>query len=93
MVEGEGFEPSAPYGTPAFQASKLNHSDILPNKEVILRQYQLKTAYLKNLLNFVGVDTFWLKSTEKSAIFALKRPLLSLFYVDLKKNQCHFDYF
>ena len=32
MVEGEGFEPSVRYRTPAFQASKLNRSDILPKK-------------------------------------------------------------
>ena len=52
-----GFEPMVPQGTPAFQASKINRSDISP-KSVILRQYQLKTANLKNLLNFLGVDTF-----------------------------------
>ncbi len=30
MVEKEGFEPSVRYRTPAFQASKLNRSDISP---------------------------------------------------------------
>ena len=35
MVEREGFEPSVPQGTPAFQASKLNHSDISPEKSIL----------------------------------------------------------
>ena len=37
MVEREGFEPSVRYRTPAFQASKLNHSDISPKDLDILR--------------------------------------------------------
>ncbi len=32
LVEREGFEPSVRYRTPAFQASKLNHSDISPKQ-------------------------------------------------------------
>lgn len=35
LVEGEGFEPSVHCCTPAFQASKLNRSDILPRKGIL----------------------------------------------------------
>lgn len=38
VVEGEGFEPSVRYRTPAFQASKLNRSDI-PPKLVVLPNF------------------------------------------------------
>ncbi len=41
MVEREGFEPSVRYRTPAFQASKLNHSDISPKKTISKRTTQL----------------------------------------------------
>ena len=40
MVEEEGFEPSVRYRTPAFQASKLNRSDILPRLRYFTQNYE-----------------------------------------------------
>ena len=56
MVEREGFEPSVRYRTPAFQASKLNHSDISPMqwwKIMDSNHYNLSVGNLANCCNTI----------------------------------------